>query len=345
MPLSEILILFATAALVIWLIIRNAPKLGLIDMPNGRSVHKHATPRGAGIGIYLAVALFFPLFHFELFGSYFWSLAAIFLVFVVGVLDDHRDTAPRTKFVVITIATVIVYFDGLTFTSLKTFFGVEVPLGVLALPFTLFATVGFTNAFNLIDGLDGLAGTIGLVILATLYYLGYRYDDPFVMVVAGSFIVTLLAFLLFNWNPARVFMGDSGSLTLGFVISVLVIKLTAYIQPVAVFYLVALPVLDTLIVMIRRKRRGRSMVSPDRTHIHHIFLALFQYDVKKTVLFLGAVQAVYGYTALGLCEGAEQSYSLLFFILNFFILYVLLSAILKRQELLQVEIRRTGEQP
>lgn len=135
---------------------------------------------------------------------------------------------------------------------------------------------GFTNALNLIDGLDGLAGTISFIILSTFLYIGLAHQDELIVTICSIVLSSLVAFLIFNWNPAKIFMGDSGSLFLGFVISIVATISLKYIHPISVLYLVALPIVDTLIVMVRRIRNGKSHFSPDKTHIHHILLNFFQ---------------------------------------------------------------------
>jgi UDP-GlcNAc:undecaprenyl-phosphate GlcNAc-1-phosphate transferase len=256
---------------------------------------------------------------------------ALLIVFIVGVLDDHRDAMPNTKFIAIAIAAVLMALDGIMITSFGTLYGINVTLGWFAIPFTVFAAVGYTNALNLIDGLDGFAGLISLIILGALFSVGYNNGDQFMMTLSGSFASALLAFMFYNWNPAKIFMGDSGSLTIGFVISILAIKATQYIHPVTVLFLVALPVFDTIIVMIRRKLNSTSMFSADKSHIHHVLLHFFENDVKKTVIFLATLQMAYSTTALLLVESSDQAGSLMLFIINTIILYLVLSEMLRRQ--------------
>ena len=302
-----------------------------MDVPNSRSVHENHTPRGAGIGIYLSVAFLMPCFDFEFASSHMLTCMALLIVFIVGVLDDHRDAMPNTKFIAIAIAAVLMALDGITITSFGTLYGMNVTLGWFAIPFTIFAAVGYTNALNLIDGLDGFAGLISLIILGALFSVGYNNGDQFMMTLSGSFASALLAFMFYNWNPAKIFMGDSGSLTIGFVISILAIKATQYIHPVTVLFLVALPVFDTIIVMIRRKLNSTSMFSADKSHIHHVLLHFFENDVKKTVIFLATLQMAYSVTALLLVESSDQAGSLMLFIINTIILYLVLSEMLRRQ--------------
>jgi len=202
----------------------------------------------------------------------------------------------------------------------------------------MFAVVGFTNALNLIDGLDGLAATVSIIILGSFFVVGYTNDDHFMMLMSGAFISGLLGFLVFNWHPASIFMGDSGSLTLGFVISVLAIKSLAYIPTVSILFLAAIPVLDTLVVMIRRKINGRSMFSADRCHFHHILRHFFAEDTRKTVLFLGVLQGIYSMTGLQLDSGTPQGYTLMLFMLNIVLLYLFLGAMIRRQKRVTVKL-------
>lgn len=327
----EFILIFIVAFIFIGLIIKNALRLGLVDVPNERSMHTRHHPRGAGIGVFLAVALVDPWFEYSLLMEHYLTCLAIFAVFVVGVLDDHQDTSPNTKFFIVAFAALMVYFDGIYVSTLGNLFGIDVNLGWFALPFTVFAIVGFTNALNLIDGLDGLAGSVSMIILGTLFSIGYSYDDTYMMLISGSFIAGLVAFMFYNWNPASIFMGDSGSLVLGFVIGLLVIKSATYIQPVTVLFIIAVPLIDTIIVMVRRKRHGKSMFTADKTHLHHILFNFFDKDVKRTVVFLAILQAVYSITALQIVESADQSMSLVLFGLNVLILYFVFTGMLRRQ--------------
>ncbi len=328
----EFILIFLLSLLLVYLVKVYAPKIGLMDIPNERSAHCSIVPRGAGIGFYLAVVLVLPLFHFDYIMSQIWTFLAIFLVFIIGVLDDHHDTSPNTKFIVLIVGTVLLSFDAVIIDDLGVFFGAHLTLGWLALPFTVFAVVGFTNALNLIDGLDGLAATVSIVILGTFFIVGYQHDDLFMMLISGAFISSLLAFLLFNWHPASIFMGDSGSLTLGFVISVLAIKSLAYMPTVSILFIAAIPLFDTLIVMIRRKLNGRSAFSADRCHMHHILRHFFAEDTKKTVLFLGVLQAIYSITGLQLDKNMDEGYLLIQFLLNIVLIYLFLGAMIKRQK-------------
>ena len=325
-------LVFLVALLFISIIMNNAHRWELIDIPNDRSTHVKHTARGAGIGFYLAVVFVLPFFYLDLILTNLWAFIAIILIFIIGVLDDHRDTSPNFKFFVIIFSTILLSFDDIIIDDIGIFFGFDLSFGWFALPFTIFAVVGFTNALNLIDGLDGLAATVSIVILGTFFTVGYQNDDLFIMVISGSFISALLAFLMFNWYPASIFMGDSGSLTLGFVIAMLSIKSLAYLPTVSILFIAAIPILDTLVVMIRRKMKGRSMFSADRCHIHHILRHFFAEDTQKTVLFLGVLQAVYSLTGLQLDKSMDEGYLLILFLLNVVLLYLFLNAMINRQK-------------
>ncbi len=328
----EFILIFLLSLVLVNFLKNNASQLGFVDIPNGRSSHKNHTPRAAGIGFYSAVAIILPLFHFDYMLNHFWIFLAILLVFIVGMMDDHHDTSPNTKFIVLILSTVLLSFEGMTVNDLGVFFGLHITLGWFALLFNIFAIVGFTNALNLIDGLDGLAATISIVILGTFFVVGYTNDDFFIMLLSMAFVSSLLAFLVFNWNPASIFMGDSGSLTLGFVITILAIKSLAYIPAISILFITAIPIFDTLVVMIRRKSNGRSIFSADRCHFHHILRHFFAEDTKKTVLFLGVMQAIYSITGLQLDKSMDEGYLLILFLLNIIMLYLFLGAMIKRQK-------------
>jgi len=328
----ELFLVFIVAIILIKLIIKHALRLGLVDIPNERSMHTRHHPRGAGIGVFLAVALVCPWFDSTILGDHLLSCIAVFAVFVVGVMDDHQETSPKTKFLVLTAAALLVYSDGVSVTTLGTLFGIEVNLGWFSLPFTIIAIVGFTNALNLVDGLDGLAGSISIIILTALFSIAYTNDDAYMMLLSGSFIAALMAFMIYNWNPASIFMGDSGSLVLGFVIGLLVIKAASYIHPVTVLFLIAVPLMDTIIVMVRRKRQGKSMFEADKTHLHHVLFNFFDQDVKRTVIFLAILQIIYSITGLLIVEDGDQSLSLVLFGLNTIILYFISTEMLRRQQ-------------
>jgi UDP-GlcNAc:undecaprenyl-phosphate GlcNAc-1-phosphate transferase len=189
-------------------------------------------------------------------------------------------------------------------------------LGYFALPFTIFAVVGATNALNLSDGLDGLAGSLSVVMLACLLFIGITYNDDILICLPLLLMAPLLAFLKFNWHPAKVFMGDSGSLFLGFTIALLCIYALKYINPSSVLFLMAIPILDTLMVMKRRKQRKQSMLVADKNHLHHILLS-FKKNKTFTVKSLIKLQIAFGLIFIQVYDKSDLINLILFIILFF----------------------------
>jgi len=269
-------LLFSFSFVAIKYFINVAPKIGLVDVPNDRSSHKRAIPRGAGIviGSMFFIGMFF--FETKLSLELIYPMIAFMLVFLCGIVDDFKELGSKVKFLFIIIATIILYFNGYSIDYVGTYFSYEFNLGYLALPFTVFAFVGFTNGLNLIDGLDGLAGGVSSIVLTALLIVGIQNNDQILIVIPSFLLAIIFAFLLFNWSPARVFMGDSGSLFLGFMISFLSFKALDYVTPTSILFLAAIPILDTMVVIRRRLQRKESPFMADKNHIHHIL-----YNMKR----------------------------------------------------------------
>jgi len=312
---------FVLSFTLVFLLIRFAEKLGFVDIPNERSVHKKPIPRGAGVGFVSAVMITTLLFDFTFFVEYYYIYLSIGVIFLVGLLDDKLDVSPRLKFIFIFVATVILYMNDIAITSLGSYFGHEIMLPYLMiLPFTFLAVAGFTNAINLVDGLDGLAGSIVFVMLTAFLAIGLLHNDSLMITLSSAFMASIAAFLFFNWNPAKIFMGDSGSLTLGFVISLLSIKALAYITPGAVLFIAAVPLLDTFMVMTRRIQRGISPFTADKNHLHH-FLYKTKVDVMFTVKLMVSIQMAFA--LIGYQLGTEEN--LLTIILFGILFYIFLN--------------------
>ncbi len=347
MFLTKLIFIFILSILFIWFLIRNAYKLGLVDIPNERSSHKKITPRGAGIGFGLAFFIGNATFGFHDFLQYWYVYLSMFLVFLIGIVDDRKNISPKAKFYVIFLAATLLYYYGIYIENVGLFFGYEVNLWYLALPFTMFAIAGFTNALNLIDGIDGLAGSISIVILSSFLLIGIQYENDLMINITSTMIFAIFAFLFFNFPPAKVFMGDSGSLLLGFTVSLVAVLSIQHIHPIAILYLGAVPILDTLIVMVRRLRRGLSPFNPDKTHLHHILLHFFNESVGKTLLFLVLLQVMF--TMIGLLL---ESYStnigdsfislvaIFAFGIMFIIFYMIFTGMYKRQLIIDRRGRR-----
>ncbi|MCH9813186.1 MAG: undecaprenyl/decaprenyl-phosphate alpha-N-acetylglucosaminyl 1-phosphate transferase [Epsilonproteobacteria bacterium] len=315
--------LFLTLLLTMFLVsmvIKFSSKIGMLDIPNDRSSHVAPTPRGAGVAMFFGYMIVLTLFHTSFFIDYIGFFLALSLIFGIGVYDDNKGVSPKLKFIFIIAAALLIFFvNDFKIDTLGNWFGVELQIHwLLALPLTIFAIVGFTNALNLLDGLDGLAGSVSLIIFLSFAYIGYVYEDNFIATISIMMIVSLVAFLFFNWNPASIFMGDSGSLVLGFAIASVAIKAIDYISVTSVLLLTALPIVDTLVVMTRRMQRGLSPFNPDKTHIHHKMLT-WRGSVDHSVMILMVIQIVFSFIGLMLREhGDESSFFLYILILYLF---------------------------
>jgi UDP-GlcNAc:undecaprenyl-phosphate GlcNAc-1-phosphate transferase len=317
MEILFIIALFAYS--FIYLLIKNAEVLGLVDIPNDRSSHKRIMPRSAGIGFVSASLLGLTIGDFTHVVDYYYIYVSILLIMLVGVYDDRFEVSYRIKFIGLLSISAYVVFNGISVDSLGNYFGYDVSLPFfLAFPFSIFAIIGFTNALNLTDGLDGLAGSLSLIMLTVFLIIGYQNNDTLMINLSSAFIVSLVVFLYFNWYPAKIFMGDSGSLTLGFVISILSIKALNYIPPSAVLFIIGIPLVDTFIVMRRRIQRGQSPFKADKNHIHH-FMYKVKLDVNISVLLILYLQIALSLLGYQLISAKEDFFSLVLFVLLLFI--------------------------
>ena len=280
-----------------------AVQKGALDLPGQRKVHDAPMPRLGGIGIFISF-LFSILLHVQISQEIRALLIGGLIIFTIGLLDDLRPLSPRTKFIGQVIACVLTMTLGnLYITDLGNLFGqenVSLPFW-LAAPFTVFAVVGVCNAVNLIDGLDGLAGGVAMIALAAFFLLGYTTGNDVAMLLCAALTGAVLGFLKYNSYPARIFMGDSGSLTVGFFLGFLAIMLTQGqsnpIAPVIPFVILGLPIIDTLWVMTGRILNGQSPFTPDKTHVHHQFLDL-GFHHRFTVIAIYGISTFWAVVAL-----------------------------------------------
>ena len=293
-----ILTLLVTPALI-W----AAHHYGLLDHPNERKRHHGATPLVGGVAMSIAVAVSAAFF---LDGTnIFWGLfAAASIIVVVGFLDDWSGLPVSIRFIGQGIAALIVaLFAGAQLTSLGDLFGYgPIALGVLAVPFTVFAVVGVANALNLSDGMDGLAGGLALIatsFLAVAAHIAGKERAFVALLILGG---ALIGFLCFNmrlpWQRrAKVFMGDCGSLMLGFILAWAAIRVTQAeenaLPPAAALWFFAIPLWDTVRLLFLRKLKGRSPFQPSRDHLHHLLLRV-GYSDNQVVRFIHLVAIASG---------------------------------------------------
>lgn len=272
---------FVFTAIVIPPFINWFKNKGIMDMPGNRKEHVLPIPTMGGIalvgGMLMSLFLWFP-FSGNVIELCF--LFSILNLFALGILDDLKDVPARYKFMIQIALAIMIALSGVRITSFGGLFGIdELPLSAQYI-FTVLMIVGVTNAFNLIDGIDGLAGGLGFMSLVTLGIFLTISNDSGAALIAFSLAGAILAFLYFNLHPAKIFMGDTGSLVLGFVIAVLCIRMmqlnmnvpNPVIQHAPLFALgiVLIPVFDTLRVFGFRIWKGGSPFVADKTHIHHL---------------------------------------------------------------------------
>lgn len=272
----------AMTALAISLLRKPAIALGLTDRPGGRKQHQGVVPLTGGLGVFIGFLAVVPLLPLPL-GEWLPLLVGMAMLVLCGVVDDARDMRSLVKLgVQLAAALLLVVWGGLAVHFLGTFPGVgAVTLGWVALPLTVVAVAGLVNAVNMMDGIDGLAGGMVVAMLGWLAFVAGLQGQYELLGVILSLAAAVVGFLLFNlrhpWrSKASVFMGDAGSMALGFAIAWFVVALSqaevAVISPIAYGWILVLPVMDTLSLAIRRVRKGQSPFSADREHLHHIFL-------------------------------------------------------------------------
>jgi len=263
-----------------------------VDLPDARKIHKTPVPRLGGVAIFLAF-LCSQLLYVEMTREMRGILAGGLVIFLTGLLDDLQGLSARSKFVGQFFGCLLAATIGnLWIFNLGNLFGfgvIHLPLA-LAVPFTLFSCVGLINAINLIDGLDGLAGGVSVVALGAFFVLAIQDGNLPAAALSAGLLGALLGFLKYNFFPARIFMGDAGSLTVGYFLAILAIMLTqspgSIVTPVLPVLVLGLPVVDTVWVMSRRLLEGSSPFAADRTHVHHKFLDLgLQHRFTVIVIF------------------------------------------------------------
>lgn len=303
------IISFIVAFLAIPVIILIADKKKLYDIPDERKLHKHTIASLGGVGVFIALA-FSSLLSLSIAENpeFQYFFAALFIMFFIGLKDDIIALSAFKKFIVqIIAAAIIIHLGGIRLESLYGILGIGELEPMYGIPLTYIVIVLLVNAFNLIDGIDGLAGGLGLMVTLLLGTYFYLAALPAYAIFSFSLSAALLAFLIFNFHPAKIFMGDSGSLLIGMVASILVLKfVTVASNPSAVLPIpsaaavgaavLLIPLADTIRVFAIRILKGRSPFSPDRNHIHHILLdkglghaSVVLVCVSANILLIGVV--------------------------------------------------------
>ena len=281
-----------------------AIKIGAVDVPkDDRRVHKEAMPFLGGIAIFvsfvISVLLFLPLD-----GSTFAILMGATVIVISGILDDLKDLSPKAKLLFQITAAIILVLGGVKiefitnpFSSTSTL----VMIGWLSIPITIFWIVGITNTVNLIDGLDGLAAGVAMISSISLMLVAYKFSYREITILAAIVAGGCLGFLPFNFNPAKIFMGDTGALFLGFILAAIsiegIMKSVATIAVVVPIIILGIPIFDTTFAIFRRLLNGQSIMAADKGHLHHRLLNM-GFSQRKTVLILYGISAIFGLMAV-----------------------------------------------
>lgn len=286
---------FLLVAFLIPFIKKIAIHIDALDIPNARKVHTKPMPRLGGLGIYLGF-----LFGYMIFGQHSETMNSIligsFIIVLTGVVDDIKPLKASTQFIGQLVASLIVVFYGNIVLKDISAFGIYINFSVFSYPLTIFFILGCINCMNLIDGLDGLASGISSIYFLTIGIIttikgSVGLDFVLTFVMLGS----TLGFLVHNFYPASIFMGQSGSMFLGFIVAVIAllgfknVTMTSLIIPLLIL---AIPILDTLFAIIRRLLKGENPSKPDKFHIHHQLLNR-NFSQRATVLIIYAVNLLF----------------------------------------------------
>jgi len=294
-----------------------AVRIGAMDKPDERKVHHRWMPRMGGLAIYLSFMAGTMIFSTDLAGT--WPiLAGGTLIAIIGMWDDLFCLSPKVKFWGQIIAALIPVMNGVVISYITMPDDQIVHFGLWSIPITIFWIVGITNAINFIDGLDGLAAgvsSIALITISTLAFsLGAVDSGIFALLLLGS----SLGFLIYNFYPAKIFMGDTGSLFIGYMISILSItgltKSATVISLIIPIIILAIPIMDTFFAIIRRIHNGKPITAPDKYHLHHSLLRL-GFSHRQAVLIIYLLSGLFSLAAIICTKATVWGASLLIFLL------------------------------
>lgn len=318
-----------------------AVRFGVMDIPkDARRMHKKPIPRMGGLAIYIAFIVI-SLSVCNIDKKLLLTLAGATMIAILGIIDDKCALPPLPKLIIQLIAAVLPVAGGLRIDFLNPFGVAEKGywfMGWLSIPLTVIWIVGVTNAINFVDGLDGLAGGVSTIacasLLATAVLTGASYNS---IILLSALIGACLGFLPYNFHPASVFMGDTGSTLLGYMLSVIAVggmfKTTITISFIIPVIALGLPIVDTAFVIMRRMLNGKSPMAPDKTHLHHKLIEL-GFSQVKTVLIIYFMCAVCGIISVGLATDYNPTMwwtVLVCYILCIFFVRILLTAYHKKE--------------
>ena len=299
--IKMIIIPFVFVVAIMPFIKKIAIDIHAVDEPKGgRHIHKKAIPRLGGLGIFLGF-----LFGYMLYGTHSSIMNAVligsFIIIITGLVDDIAELDPKTKFAgQLLAACVIVFYGNLVIRDISAF-GIYINFSILSYPLTLFFILGCVNCINLIDGLDGLSGGISSIYFLTVGIIGaIQMKTGLDFILAFVMLGSTLGFLVYNFNPASVFAGDTGSMFMGFIISVIAllgfknVTMTSLVIPLLIL---AIPILDTIFAIIRRTLKGEPVTKGDAFHIHHQLLNR-NISQKTTVIIIYIIDFLFAFASI-----------------------------------------------
>ncbi|MFS0575577.1 MraY family glycosyltransferase [Sporosarcina sp. 179-K 3D1 HS] len=291
---------FVASIILTPLVIKLAFKIGAVDRPNYRKVHASIMPRIGGLAIFGAFMIGYFILRPEDEHAIGILIGALIII-ITGFLDDMLEITAKAKVVgQLAAAIVVVTWGGLQIEFINLPFIGQLDFGYLSIPITIIWIIGITNAINLIDGLDGLAAGVSTIALISITVMAVLMADVFVIATASILAASSLGFLFYNFHPAKIFMGDTGSLFLGYMISVLALlgfKNIAVVSLVIPIIMLGVPISDTFFAIVRRIRMKQPISAPDKSHLHHCLLRI-GFSHRQTVLIIYGLAILFGVAAV-----------------------------------------------
>ncbi len=317
-----------TSMVLTTIVKKIALHINAMDIPNERKVHKKPMPRIGGLAIFGAFIV-----GYMLYGTLSTQMLSVliggFLIVITGIIDDIKPIKARYKFLAQIIAAVIVVIYGeLYFNNITLFGQIFVFPTWINIILSIFFVVACINIINLIDGLDGLAAGVSTIYFITIAIIGFVLNKlgGLDVIISVIMIGSTMGFLVHNFPPAKIFMGDTGSMFLGFMIAVIallgykVATMTSIIIPII---LLSLPIFDTLFAIIRRVLKGESIGTPDKEHLHHQLLRMTS-STKKTVIIIYIVNALFSAASILFVLGDNKQAIALYVALMIFFIFIVL---------------------
>lgn len=299
LTLLLIVITMLISLMITPIVIAISKKLNIVDKPNFRKVHTQPVSVLGGTVILFSFLIGIWISH-PMEREIKPLIIGAFIMYVVGLIDDICDLKPLFKLLGQVVAASVIVFYGITIDFISFPMGPTIHFGFLSIPITIIWIVAITNAINLIDGLDGLASGVSIIALLTIAFIAILQGNIFITMICSVLIGSLLGFLFFNFHPAKIFLGDSGALMIGFIIgfvSLLGFKNITFISLFFPIIILAVPFIDTLFAMIRRVKKGQHIMQADKSHLHHKLLAL-GYSHRQTVLLIYSIAILFSLSSI-----------------------------------------------